>query len=299
MALWRERPSRGVPGHSGMSRPIGIFDSGLGGLTVVRAIRGRLPAESIVYFGDTARVPYGIKSGRTIARFAAEDCEFLLRHDPKCIVAACNTASAAAIPTLTKRFDVPIFGVIEPGAAAAVRASGARPIGVLGTEATIASGAYRRAILKHMPDARLVEKACPLLVSLVEEGRLSGDPIVRAVLEEYLSPMRAEGVGAVVLGCTHYPLLREAIADVLGPGVTLVDSAAAVAEEVASQLASANLLDAGGTGAVRFFVSDNPERFRRVGGRFLGERVDTVALVSPEEFFADSRVAPAPAEDAS
>ncbi|MBE3068930.1 MAG: glutamate racemase, partial [Planctomycetes bacterium] len=221
-----------------MSRPIGIFDSGLGGLTVVRAIRRRLPAEAIVYFGDTARVPYGIKSGRTVARFAAEDCEFLLRHDPKCIVAACNTASAAAIPALQKRFDVPICGVIEPGATAAVRAAGGRPIGILATEGTIASGAYRRAIHARLPGAVLVEKACPLLVPLVEEGRTPADPIVRAVLAEYLGPMRAAGVGTVVLWCTHYPLVRDAIAEVLGPGVTLVDSATAVAEDVASRLAA-------------------------------------------------------------
>ncbi|HUU90666.1 MAG TPA: glutamate racemase [Phycisphaerae bacterium] len=282
-----------------MSRPIGIFDSGLGGLTVVRAIRRHLPAESIVYFGDTARVPYGIKSGRTVTRFAAEDCEFLVRHDPKFIVAACNTASAAALPALQERFAVPLCGVIEPGAAEAVRVGRARPIGIIATEATVASGAYRRAILALAPDAALVEQACPLLVPLVEEGRSPGDRLVRLALEEYLAPLGQAGVGTVVLGCTHYPLLADAIAEVLGPDVALVDSAEAVAREVASRLAAQGAAEADGPGEDRFFVSDNPERFREVGARFLGEPVKAVSQVTPEEFFAESHVTAAGAEDVS
>jgi glutamate racemase len=271
-----------------MRRPIGIFDSGLGGLTVVRAIRRRLPAERIVYFGDTARVPYGIKSGRTVTRFAAEDCQFLCRYDPKYIVAACNTASAAALPALQARFAPPLTGVIEPGAAAAVRAGGGRPIGVIATEGTIGSGAYRRAIHRHLPDAVVVEKACPLLVPLVEEGRGPRDPLVRAALAEYLAEMRGAGVAALVLGCTHYPLIKEAIREAMGPGVALVDSAEAVADEVAAQLASLGLLAPDGLGGIRFFVSDNPDRFRAVGANFLGEPVDDVTLVAPEEFFCDN-----------
>ena len=281
-----------------MSRPIGIFDSGLGGLTVVRAIRRRLPAESIVYFGDTARVPYGIKSGQTIARFAVEDCEFLCRFDPKFIVVACNTASAAAIPALQQRFAQPMTGVIEPGARVAVRAGGGRPIGVIGTEATIASGAYRRAIHREMPGAWLVEKACPLLVPLVEEGRPPRDRIVRAVLHEYLGPMREAGVGSIVLGCTHYPLLREEIAEVVGPEVALIDSAEAVAAEVALCLQAEGLLALPGTGGMQFFVSDNPERFRQVGCQFLGEEISGVTLVPPEEFFSLPAVTPNRAEEA-
>ena len=291
-----------------MNRPIGIFDSGLGGLTVVRAVRRRMPDESIVYFGDTARVPYGIKSGETVARFAAEDCEFLCRYDPKFIVVACNTASAAALPVLREKFPQPILGVIEPGACVAAAAGGGRPIGIIATEATIASGAYRREIERHLPGARLVEKACPLLVPLVEEGRGSNDPIVRAVLAEYLAPMREAGVGTVVLGCTHYPLIKEGIAEALGPDVTLVDSAEAVAEEVAHRLSGLNLLahwpgKEKGPGplkslrvldpflfpsdrpTIRFFVSDNPERFQAVGRRFLGADIPAAALVTPEDFF--------------
>jgi len=270
-----------------MRRPIGVFDSGLGGLTVVRALRRLLPGESLVYFGDTARVPYGIKSGATVTRFAIEDCEFLCRYHPKFIVAACNTASAAALPALRERFEVPISGVIEPGARAAIRAAGDRPIGVIGTEATIGSGAYREAIHRLRPSATLVEKACPLLVSLVEDGRRSDDRVVQMVLEEYLEPMRQAGIGSLVLGCTHYPLLKEGIARTVGLDVTLVDSADAVADEIARELAKAGLLAPRGTGTMQFFVSDNPERFREIGRRFLGEPVDGVSLVTPETFFGE------------
>ena len=273
-----------------MGQPIGIFDSGLGGLSVVRAIRSLLPAESIVYFGDTARVPYGTKSGETVARFAGEDCEFLCRHDPKFIVVACNTASAAALPVLSRRFRQPILGVIEPGACAAADVCDGRPIGIIGTERTIASGAYRRAIQRRLPAARVIEKACPLLVPLVEEGRGPRDPIVRAALAEYLAPLIEAGVGSVVLGCTHYPLVKEAIAQVMGPHVQLVDSAEAVAEEVRYLLTTYNLLEPSGKGELALFVSDNPERFRTVGQRFLAGEILSVSHVLPEDFYAGPRV---------
>jgi len=269
-----------------MDRPIGIFDSGLGGLTVVRAVRRRLPAERIVYFGDTARVPYGTKSARTVTRFAAEACGLLARHDPKCIVAACNTVSATALPALAEGFDVPIHGVIEPGVAQALAACPVGPIGVIATEATVASGAYRRAIRRRDPGVRVVERACPLLVPIVEEGRSPDDPIVRAVLAEYLAPLADAGVGTVVLGCTHYPLLEAAIAAVLGPGVPLVDSAEAVAEQVAGRLAADGCLADGPAGGWQFFVSDNPDRFREVGGRFLGQPAEPVTLVPTESLSA-------------
>jgi len=271
-----------------MDGPIGIFDSGLGGLTVVRAVRRRLPAESIVYFGDTARVPYGIKSSRTVTRFAMEACSLLLEHRPKFIVAACNTASATALPALADHLDVPLCGVIEPGAAQAVEPAGGRPIGVIATEATIASGAYRRAIHRLRPDATVLEKACPLLVPIVEEGRTVDDPVVRLVLREYLTPLAAGGVGTVVLGCTHYPLLAGAIAETLGPAVTLVDSAEAVAARVADRLAAEDRLAADGRGDIRFFVSDHPDRFRAVGSRFLGTPAQPVTLVPPEALSAGS-----------
>jgi glutamate racemase len=269
-----------------MQRPIGIFDSGLGGLTVVRAVRRRLPAEAIVYFGDTARVPYGIKSAPTVTRFAAEACGLLARHDPTCIVAACNTASATALPALTERFEVPVLGVIEPGVAQALATCPPGPIGVIATEATVGSGAYGRAIRRRAPRVRVIERACPLLVPLVEEGRSPHDPIVVAVLEEYLAPLAEAGVGALVLGCTHYPLLKPAIAAVLGPDVPLVDSAEAVAECVADRLREAGRPAAAGEGGWRFFVSDNPDRFRDVGGRFLGTPAEPVTLVPPETLSA-------------
>jgi len=275
-----------------MERPIGIFDSGLGGLTVVRAIRRRLPAEAVVYFGDTARVPYGIKSPETVTRFAMEACAVLARHDPKFIVAACNTASAAALPALQARFAVPVCGVIEPGAERAV-AAGGRPIGVIATEATVASGAYRRAIRRLEPGAEVVQQACPLLVPIVEEGRRPDDPIVRAVLAEYLAPLAEAHVATVVRGCTHYPLLASGIAAVLGPDVVLVDSAEAVADCVARRLEAAGLLARGGAGGMQFFVSDHPDRFREVGGRFLGEPAEPVAHVTVDAPAAS----PAPAEE--
>ena len=279
-----------------MTQPIGVFDSGLGGLTVVRAIRSRLPAESIVYFGDTARVPYGSKSGETVARFASEECEFLCRYDPKLIVVACNTASAAALPVLSRRFRQPILGVIEPGARAAAGGCDGRPIGVIGTERTIASGAYGRAIVRRLPSAKVIEKACPLLVPLVEEGRGPRDPIVRAALAEYLAPIIGARVGTVVLGCTHYPLMKDAIAHVMGPDVALVDSAEAVAEEVRYLLTTYDLLQPSGRGDLRLFVSDNPERFQAVGARFLGEEIRSVAHVGPEDFYG-SPLSGAPLED--
>jgi len=298
-----------------MDRPIGVFDSGLGGLTVVRALRRRLPEAPIVYFGDTARVPYGIKSPETVTRFAAEACGLLLRHEPRLIVAACNTASATALPALAERFAVPILGVIGPGAAEAVRLRRGRPIGVIATEATVASGAYERAIRRLDPEAPVVQKACPLLVPIVEEGRRPDDPIVRAVLAEYLAPLAEAGVGTLVLGCTHYPLLRPAIAEAMGPDVALVDSAEAVARRVAEMLGSpaesppprprAGPAEAesrsgppppppggGGersarpSGRLAFYVSDNPARFREVGGRFLGEPAEPVTQVIPEELTA-------------
>ncbi len=268
-----------------MRRPIGVFDSGLGGLTVVRALRLRLPAERLVYFGDTARVPYGIKSSETVTRFALEDGAFLCRWDPKYLIVACNTMSAAAMPALARRFGMPMCGVIEPGARAAVREAKGRPIGVIGTEATIASGAYRDAIRRVDPTAMIAEKACPLLVPLVEEGRREGDRLVRMALEEYLAPLAEAGIGALVLGCTHYPLLVGAIRETLGPEVALVDSAEVVAEEVAGALERQGLMNEGGDGRVRWFVSDNPARFRDVGCRFLGEAIDVVTLVPPEIFF--------------
>lgn len=272
-------------GHD--NRCIGVFDSGIGGLTVVRELQRRLPSETVVYFGDTARVPYGIKSIQAVTAFARQDCEFLLRFDPKLIVVACNTASAAAIDDLEQRYDVPICGVVRPGAMEAVRASGGRPIAVIATEATVNSDAYRRAIHAVRPGIIVHQRACPLFVGAVEEGRSADDPIVEALASDYLGPLRLLQPAVLVLGCTHYPLLRPAIARAIGPAAALVDSAEQTAATVAAILERRHALtDRSGAGGLTCYVSDNPQRFREVGQRFLGHSVVDVTWVSPEEFLA-------------
>ncbi|HVP10029.1 MAG TPA: glutamate racemase [Phycisphaerae bacterium] len=272
---------------AGDRRCIGVFDSGIGGLTVVRELRRRLPHEEIVYFGDTARVPYGIKSAETVTRFARENCDFLLRFDPKMIVVACNTASAAALPALEGTLPIPMCGVVEPGAREAVLLGRGQTIAVIATEATIASDAYRRAMKQYDPHVRVIQRPCPLFVPLAEEGRPSSDPIVKAVVEDYLEPIVRLDPKVLVLGCTHYPLLKEAIAEVTGPEVKLVDSGEQTARAVAEQLTAGGALsDRTGRARLRCYVSDNPQRFRELGQRFLDHAVVDVTWISPEQFFA-------------
>jgi glutamate racemase len=271
----------------GDQRCIGVFDSGIGGLTVVRELRRRLPNEDIVYFGDTARVPYGIKSAETVTRFAQEDCDFLLRFDPKMIVVACNTASAAALPALQSALPLPMCGVVEPGAREAVRLGQGQTIAVIATEATIASDAYRRAMRQYDPHARVVQRPCPLFVPLVEEGRPCADPIVQAVVRDYLEPIVRLDPKVVVLGCTHYPLLRQAIAEVTGPEVKLVDSGEQTARMVVDRLTTMKALAARNEpGGLYCYVSDNPQRFRELGQRFLDHPIVDVTWISPEQFFS-------------
>src|SRR5690554_1309742 len=193
------------------SQPIGVFDSGLGGLTVVAALRRHLPGEDIVYFGDTARVPYGNKSQRTILQFSEQNCRFLMQFEPKLLVVACNTASALALPALEERVSVPVIGVIEPGAADAVQRARGRPIAVLATEATVASGAYLQAIQRIAPTIAVTQRPCPSLVALIEEGRPPDDRILRALIAEYLEDIMPLHPGVVLLGCTHYPLVAAAV----------------------------------------------------------------------------------------
>lgn len=273
------------------NQPIAVFDSGLGGLSVVRHLRRLLPAESLVYFGDTARVPYGSKTRRTVANFSLELSRFLLQFHPKLIVAACNTSSALAMDVLQRELSVPVIGVVDPAAEAAARlatAGGQRGrVAVLGTEATIASDAYPAAIQARAPELEVVPIACPLLVPLVEEGRSVDDPIVQLALRDYLGPLRARPARVAVLACTHYPLLREAFAAELGPGVQIVDSGRETSQEVARFLAASGSLSAADrTASMRAFVSDNPVRFRRVGSRFLNEEIPEVELVSAEQYIA-------------
>ena len=259
--------------------PIGVFDSGIGGLTVYRALRRVLPpAERLIYLGDTARVPYGTRSDVTVVRYALEGGRFLARHGAKAIVVACNTMSAVALDALGADAGRPVIGVIEPGAAAACAATRGGVIGVIGTAATVKSGAYPRAIARLRPDARVVARACPLFVPLAEEGWVEGG-IPERVAETYLASLTRSGIDTLVLGCTHYPLLKPVIAQVMGPGVTLVDSAEETAREVATVLASRGLARAGGQGSTSFFVTDVPERFVRIGQRFLGARVESAVRV--------------------
>jgi glutamate racemase len=260
-------------------RPIGVFDSGIGGLTVVRELFQQLPGEQIVYFGDTARVPYGTKSEQTVQKFALQDAQFLVQQGVKLIVVACNTVSSNSLGLLTKRISVPIEGVIEPGARAAVEATRSGRIGVIGTDSTVASRAYERALKHHRDDLQIFARSCPLFVPLAEEGWIE-DEVTLQVAERYLTPLKRCEVDTLVLGCTHYPLLKSVIGQVMGRGVTLIDSATATAASVKAILEREDL------GRTRdappehhFYVTDMPRRFGEVGERFLGSSLANVVRV--------------------
>ena len=261
-----------------VKRAIGVFDSGVGGLTVLHAVMQALPDEDLNYLGDTARVPYGTKSPPTVIRYALEAAAFLAGEGAKALVVACNTASSVALPALADRYSLPVIGVIEPGAQAAVTASRSGCIGVIGTEATIASGAYVRAIQSLDPAARVQTMACPLFVPLVEEG-WAGHAIAEMAAQEYLASLRRAGIDTLVLGCTHYPLLKETLRRVLGPEVTLVDSAEETARTLRGMLENRQLRRDRGPAQYRFFVTDVPDRFERVGRAFLGEPLKDVLQV--------------------
>lgn len=263
------------PGVKASELPIGIFDSGIGGLTVVREIHRALPNEDLVYLGDTARVPYGTKSPSTVVRFACEDTQFLLQQNVKAVVVACNTASAWALPALERKFELPIFGVIVPGACAALAQSKRQRIGVIGTSATIRSQAYSKAILSRSEEAQVFARACPLLVPLVEEA-WHDHPVTLRVLREYLAPLLRERIDTLVLGCTHYPLLKEAIGKVTNGKIALVDSAESVARDVQERLASLKLLSTRRRqrGMIQPFVTDEVQRFDELAARFLGHKTE-------------------------
>jgi glutamate racemase len=245
-----------------------VFDSGIGGLTVLRALIERLPQESTVYLGDTARVPYGTKSAEVVTRYSVKNAQALMEYGIKLLVVACNTASSVALPALRAQLPIPVLGVIEPGARAAAAASKTGRIAVIGTPGTIASGAYQRALSVERPGLTVTARSCPLFVPLAEEGWVDGD-VPRLAAEKYLADL--SGVDTLVLGCTHYPTLAGVIANVVGPSVTLVDSAKATAQRAAELLAERDLVKTG-LGAVErhFLVTDTPERFVEVGARFLG-----------------------------
>lgn len=265
--------------------PIGVFDSGIGGLTVLREIVRLLPGEDTVYLGDTARVPYGIKSRQTVVRYALEDAGFLAARGVKLMVVACNTASAYALDELKEMAGVPVVGVITPGAGAAVSETRSRKVGVIGTEATIRSSSYVSAIRSIDGGIEVLTRACPLFVPLAEEGWTDNE-VARLVAAEYLKDFRAgNGVDVVVLGCTHYPVLKETISGVLGPGVRLIDSAEATAREVKRVLESEGLAASGKKATHTFHVTDSPERFVQVGRRFFGGRLTGAELVDITEGF--------------
>jgi len=260
-------------------KSIGVFDSGVGGLTVVKELIRQLPFEDIVYFGDTARVPYGIKSKETIIRFSIENILFLLKQDVKLICVACNTVSSVALPVIRNHFRVPIVGVLTPGVREAVYATQNRRIGVIGTNSTIKSRAYEHEIKQLNPLVKVTALACPLFVPFVEEGWLSGN-VVLEVARTYLKPLKSAGVDTVILGCTHYPLLKPVIKKVLGEKVELIDSARQVGREVKKILSVEGLLNKERRGRHKFYVSDNPEWFTSLAERFLGQKVKEVSKVN-------------------
>ncbi len=261
--------------------PIGVFDSGIGGLTVVKALRELLPHEEIFYIGDTARLPYGSKSPSTVERYSLEIAQLLVAQKAKMIVVACNSASAVALPRLRETMTVPVIGVIEPGAAAAASATKNGRVGVIGTRATIKSGAYERALRSENETLQITPLACPLLVPLIEEGWLRDEVTDRAIAR-YLAPMIAARVDTLVLGCTHYPLLREAFARFLGPEVTLVDSAQNCARAVAESLAAEHLASAN-EGQLTVALTDKPDAFLDVARESLQLDLGEVQIVSVED----------------
>ncbi|HUB67252.1 MAG TPA: glutamate racemase [Candidatus Methylacidiphilales bacterium] len=263
------------------SCPVGAFDSGVGGLTVVQAMRELLPAEDILYLGDTARVPYGNKSPETIVRYSRENLAYLRRYGVKAVVVACNTASAHALSVLQKESDVPIIGVIAPGVEAALDASRTRRIGVIGTQGTIQSNAYQELLRRLEPEVTVTAVAAPLLVSLVEEDWLS-HPATKLILGEYLAPLQAASVDTVVLACTHYPLLKPLARQLLGPDVVLVDSAQNAAAALARTMEKLGLHRPARpeTGQITICVTDLPFRFSRLAERFLGQKISDIRQVA-------------------
>lgn len=265
----------------GKNKAIGIFDSGVGGLTVLKEIHSLLPRENLIYLGDTARVPYGTKSRETVLKYTVQNTNFLIRQEVKAIVIACNTASAYGLDWIEKKFKVPVVGVIIPGARGAVEKTKTGKVGVIGTEGTIRSEAYQKAIRSLNSEIKTVSQACPLLVSLAEEGLFSGE-IVRLALERYLGSFSREndGIDCLILGCTHYPLLKNAISQVLGPEIVLIDSAIETARMLKNVLEEKGLKEeSAGEGKILFYSTDSPERMQQIGHLFLGQKIGRVLQV--------------------
>lgn len=267
--------------------PIGVFDSGIGGLTVVREIMRQLPNEKIIYFGDTARVPYGSKSKDTITRYSRQICRFLMTKEVKTIVVACNTATAYALDELEKEIDLPMIGVLKPGAKVAAETTKNGKVGVIATQATIGSNSYSHYIKQINPDATVLGKACPLFVPLVEEGLLE-DPVTDEIAMRYLSELKDEEIDTLILGCTHYPLIRKTIGRTMGEGVTLVNPAYETARELKEQLAERNLLNEEkvdlGTNKYQFYVSDGADKFQHFANSIIKYGILTAKTVNIEDY---------------
>ena len=262
-----------------LSAPIGVFDSGIGGLTVVRELAARLPGEDIIYLGDTARVPYGTKSGRTVVSYSRNNAGFLVSKGVKMLVVACNTSSAVSLPALSSEFDVPVIGVIEPGARKAASVTKTKRVGVIGTPSTVNSSAYKKALEKISPDITVYSRACPLFVPLADEGWTEGQ-VTELIAERYLGPLKESGIDVLVLGCTHYPLLKTTIQKIMGDGITLVDSAEETAIEIEKVLKQSRMLNENNRKPFReYYLTDVSDTFVSVAGRFLGEKIDKIEMV--------------------
>jgi glutamate racemase len=257
---------------------IGLFDSGIGGLTVLHKMIEILPAENMVYLGDTARAPYGTKSVETVVRYSFENSEFLVEKGVKFLVVACNTSTALALETLQRNLPIPVIGVIEPGVRKALQVTKNKRIGVIGTEATIQSGAYTKALKTHAAKVEVYSRACPLFVPLVEEGWTDND-VVEITVQAYLGSLKQSGIDTLILGCTHYPLLKKAIRKFMGNSLQLVDSAEEIAKDVGLELKKRSLARRNGKGTHSFFVTDAPDRFVKVGRRFLGDKVESAVRI--------------------
>lgn len=263
--------------------PIGVFDSGIGGLTVVKRIMELLPNENIIYFGDTARVPYGSKSNSTVIEYALQDAKFLMRRNVKMIVVACNTASSVALDTLQNSFDIPIIGMIEPGAKFALNNSSNKKIGVIGTYATINNLAYSQKIKELSNSVSVFEKACPLFVPFAEEG-LTNHPATKLIAEDYLSELKNENIDTLILGCTHYPILSDVIQSVMGDKVKLIDSGIAASVEVENYINARGIRnDSNNIGTAEFYVSDIQTKFKEVASRFLGREIKNIRHIDVDE----------------
>lgn len=265
------------------SNPIGIFDSGIGGLTVVKSLDTSLVGENIVYFGDTARVPYGSKSNSTVIEYSKQDAKFLINKNVKLIVVACNTASSVALETLRNEFEIPVIGMIEPGAKAALSSTKNNKIGVIGTYATIANRAYSNELLKLSPTVEVFEKACPLFVPLAEEG-WTDHKATKLIAEEYLKELRSKNIDTLILGCTHYPILRDVIQEVIGENVVLIDSGAAASVDVENYLSGRGLRNKSSQlGDHEYYVSDIPQKFKQIAERFLGREVNHINKINVDD----------------